>query len=86
MENKKEYRAELCASCINPDTIFKLQCTFIEEEEDGSGTIQIDWDETDADLQWWTNLGEEKQKQFIMDALTAAIEQTLPEETFDNEP
>ena len=70
---------------MNPDTIFKLQCTFIEEE-DGSGTIQIEWDETDADLQWWTNLGEEKQKQFIMDALTAAIKQNLPEETIDNEP
>jgi hypothetical protein len=70
---------------MNPDTIFKLNVNFIEEE-DGSGTIQIEWDETDADLQWWTNLGEEKQKQFIMDALTAAIEQNLPEETIDNEP
>jgi len=70
---------------MNPDTVFKLQCTFIEEE-DGSGTIHIEWDETDADLQWWTNLGEEKQKQFITDALTAAIEQHLPEESFDNEP
>jgi hypothetical protein len=70
---------------MNPDTIFKLDVNFIEEE-DGSGTIQIEWDETDADLQWWTNLEEEKQKQFLMDALTAAIEQNLPEETIDNEP
>ena len=70
---------------MNPDTIFKLDVNFIEEK-DGSGTIQFEWDETDADLQWWTNLGEEKQKQFIMDALTAAIEQNLPEETIDNEP
>lgn len=70
---------------MNPDTIFKLNVNFIEEE-DGSGTIQIEWDETDADLQWWTNLGEEKQKQFFMDALTAAIEQNLPKETIDNEP
>jgi hypothetical protein len=70
---------------MNPDTIFKLDVNFIEEE-DGSGTIQIEWDETDADLQWWTNLGEEKQKQFLMDALTAAIEQNLPEEIIDNEP
>jgi len=70
---------------MNPDTVFKLQCTFIEEE-DGSGTIHIEWDEADADLQWWTDLGEEKQKQFITDALTAAIEQHLPEESFDNEP
>ena len=85
MENTKDYRAELYVSGINPDTIFKLDINFIEEK-DGSGTIQIEWDETDADLQWWTNLGEEKQKQFIMDALTAAIEQNLPEETIDNEP
>jgi hypothetical protein len=70
---------------MNLDSVFKLDVNFIEEE-DGSGTIQIEWDETDADLQWWTNLGEEKQKQFLMDALTAAIEQNLPEETIDNEP
>lgn len=85
MENTKDYRAELYVSGMNPDTIFKLDVNFIEEE-DGSGTIQIEWDETDADLQWWTNLGEEKQKQFLMDALTAAIEQNLPEKTIDNEP
>lgn len=85
MENTKDYRAELYVSGMNPDSVFKLDVNFIEEE-DGSGTIQIEWDETDADLQWWTNLGEEKQKQFIMDALTAAIEQNLPEETIDNEP
>ena len=85
MENTKDYRAELYVSGMNPDTIFKLDVNFIEEE-DGSGIIQFEWDETDADLQWWTNLGEEKQKQFIMDALTAAIEQNLPEETIDNEP
>ena len=85
MENTKEYKAELCASEMNTDTLFKLQFTFIEEE-DGSVPVQIEWDEPDADLHWWTNLGEEKQKQFIMDALTAAIKQNLPEETIDNEP
>jgi hypothetical protein len=85
MENTKDYRAELYVSGMNPDSVFKLDVNFIEEE-DGSGTIQIEWDETDADLQWWTNLGEEKQKQFLMDALTAAIEQNLPEETINNEP
>jgi hypothetical protein len=85
MENTKDYRAELYVSGMNSDSVFKLDVNFIEEE-DGSGTIQIEWDETDADLQWWTNLEEEKQKQFLMDALTAAIEQNLPEETIDNEP
>lgn len=69
---------------MSPDSVFKLDVTFIEEE-DGSGTIQIDWDETDADLKWWTNLGEEKQKAFITDALNSAIDQNLPEES-DNEP
>jgi hypothetical protein len=85
MENTKDYRAELYVSGMNSDSVFKLDVNFIEEE-DGSGTIQIEWDETDADLQWWTNLEEEKQKQFLMDALTAAIEQNLPEETINNEP
>jgi len=84
MENTKDYRAELYVSGMNPDTIFKLDVNFIEEE-DGSGTIQIEWDETDADLQWWTNLGEELQKQFMIDALTAAIEKALPDEDFSYE-
>jgi hypothetical protein len=50
------------------------------EEENGGGTIRIEWDEEDADLQWWNNLGEEKQKQFLMDALTAAIFNALDED------
>lgn len=83
-ETNQDYRAELWVSGMSPDTVFKLDVTFIEEE-DGSGTIQIEWDETDADLQWWTNLGEEKQKAFITDALNAAIDQNLPEES-NNEP
>lgn len=84
MENQKEYRAELCASTIDPSSIFKLNIKYTSEE-DGSGTIQIEWDETDADLQWWTNLGEELQKQFMIDALTAAIEKALPDEDFSYE-
>lgn len=51
----------------------KLKIEFIEED-DGSGTIQIDWDETDPDLQWWTQLGKEGQETFIIDALWAALE------------
>lgn len=84
MENQKEYRAELCASTVDPNSIFKLNIKYTSEE-DGSGTIQIEWDETDADLQWWTNLGEQLQKQFMIDALTAAIEKTLPNEDFSYE-
>lgn len=37
-------------------------------------TIRIDWDETDSDLQWWTDLGPEGQETFIIDALREALD------------
>lgn len=46
----------------------------IINEEDGSATIQIEWDETDADLDYWNSLGKEGQEKFIMDSLHAALE------------
>ena len=77
MENTgKEYVAQMQFECTDPESVFKLDIRFIEEE-DGGGTIQIEWDEEDADLQWWNNLGEEKQQQFILDALTVAISNAL---------
>ena len=42
-------------------------------EEDGSATIQIEWDETDPDLDYWNSLGKEGQEKFIIDALHALI-------------
>jgi len=57
----------------NAEWVKKLQIEVIDED-DGSATIQIEWDETDPDLQWWTQLGEEGQKTFIIDALWAALE------------
>ncbi len=36
--------------------------------------IRIDWDGTDPDLKYWTALDPEGQEQFIIDALTAAID------------
>jgi hypothetical protein len=68
--------------CADPASVFKLDIKYIEEEN-GDGTIQIEWDEEDADLQWWNNLGEEKQQQFILDALTAAISNALDEDESD---
>lgn len=53
-------------------SIEKLQINFIEEE-DGSGTIHIEWDDADPDLQWWTDLGEESQKSFILNGLQQAL-------------
>tara|TARA_R110000772_G_scaffold248026_1_gene362004 strand:+ start:266 stop:460 length:195 start_codon:yes stop_codon:yes gene_type:complete len=53
--------------------IDKLIIEFIDEE-DGSGTIQIEWDETDPELNYWTSLGKEGQEKFIMDALQTSFE------------
>jgi hypothetical protein len=55
------------------DSFYKLKINFIEEE-DGSPLIQIDWDETDPDLQWWTDLGPQAQETFIIDSLRKALD------------
>lgn len=56
---------------VKSSSIEKLQIEWIDEP-DGSGTIRIDWDETDPDLQWWTDLGPEGQEAFIIDSLYEA--------------
>ena len=61
------------------DWVDKLQVECIDED-DGSMTIQIDWDESDPDLQWWTQLGEEGQKTFVIDALWDALECYMDED------
>lgn len=53
--------------------VYKLHIEVIDEE-DGSATIQIEWDETDPDLNYWNDLGKEGQKKFIFDALYASFE------------
>jgi hypothetical protein len=58
---------------LNSNWISKLKIECLEEQEDGGLTIQIEWDETDPDLEYWVSLGEEGQKTFILDALTNAI-------------
>jgi len=52
--------------------VYKLHIEVIDEE-DGSATIQIEWDETDPDLNYWNSLGKEGQEKFIMDALHASF-------------
>jgi hypothetical protein len=44
----------------------------IDEEDEGC-VIRINWDDADPDLEYWTNLGEEGQKSFIIEALTNAL-------------
>ena len=56
---------------LNLNSIEKLQIECIDEE-DGSMTIHIEWDENDPDLQWWTDLGAKGQEEFMMTALREA--------------
>jgi hypothetical protein len=60
------------AAC-NPNSINKLQIEWIDEL-DGTGTLHIDWDDTDPDLQWWTDLGPESQESFIIESLREALD------------
>jgi len=55
-----------------------------KENPDGGGDITIEWDENDLSLAEWTSWGEDKQKQFITDALTIAVSNALPED--ESEP
>jgi len=57
---------------LNKHWIEKLRLECIDEP-DGTMTIHIHWDETDPDLEYWTSLGEEGQKTFILDALHNAL-------------
>jgi hypothetical protein len=60
----------------DPSWICKLNLECIEEE-DGTMTIHIEWDEKDPDLQYWTNLGQKGQENFILTALRSACESVL---------
>ena len=58
---------------LNSNWVEKLKLECIDEPTGGM-TIEIEWDETDPDLQWWTSLGPERQKVFVIDSLYAALE------------
>jgi hypothetical protein len=62
--------------------VYKLHVEVINEE-DGSATIQIEWDETDPDLDYWNSLGKEGQQKFITNALYASLEsfESIEEDT-----
>ena len=57
----------------NLEWVKKLQLD-VEENEDGSCNLTFSWDEKDADLQLWTDLGEEKQREFIWSAIKRTCE------------
>jgi hypothetical protein len=62
----------------DPSWVYKLNLDCVEEEN-GSMTIHIEWDEKDPDLQYWTNLGPKKQEDLILTALRSACNSALSE-------
>lgn len=62
----------------NAKWVNKLSFEF-RDNDDGTGTVLIEWDEEDPDLEQWTNWGVEKQEAFILQALTNAVNTALPE-------
>lgn len=56
--------------------IDKLKLT-ITNEPSGGCNLHIDWDPEDPELSLWTSWGEEKQKQFFLDALTNALNKEI---------
>jgi hypothetical protein len=65
-------KTSLLAAC-NLNSIDKLQINCIDEE-DGSMTIHIEWNENDPDLQWWTDLGPQGQKSFMINSLQKVLD------------
>lgn len=59
----------------------KIECI---DEPDGTMSIQIDWDEKDPELSYWTALGPEGQEEFILTALRAACASYTDTEAFDS--
>jgi len=57
----------------NTSWVNKLHVEVIDED-DGSCTIRIEWDETDPELAEWTSWGEAGQRDFVIDALYSALE------------
>ena len=57
----------------NLNWIEKLKVKCIDEP-DGTLTIHIEWDEQDPDLEYWTSLGKEGQKNFMINALYNALQ------------
>lgn len=52
----------------------KLSLEVIEDEETGGATIHIEWDESDPELEYWNDLGQDGQKAFILDCIHRSLE------------
>jgi len=68
---------------LNKSWIEKLKLECIDEE-DGTMTIHIEWDENDSDLNYWTSLGPQGQEEFILTTLRKACAPYNNTEAFDS--
>jgi hypothetical protein len=59
----------------------KLECI---DEDDGGMSINIEWDENDPDLDYWTSLGPGGQEEFVLTALRNACAAYTDTEAFDD--
>jgi hypothetical protein len=59
----------------------KLECI---DEEDGTMSINIEWDENDPELDYWTSLGPQGQEKFILTALRNACAVYTDTDAFDD--
>lgn len=64
----------------NFNWVEKLQLD-VKDNEDGSATIIISWDQEDPALRFWTELGEEKQQEWFMEVLKDSIKIIDPLDT-----
>jgi hypothetical protein len=71
----------LAMSNLNWIEKLKLECI---DEEDGTMSINIEWDENDPDLDYWTSLGPEGQEEFVLTALRNACAAYTDTEAFDS--
>jgi len=44
---------------------FKIECLNFEENDTGTPSIRVSWDETEPALEWWTSKTKEEQEAFI---------------------
>lgn len=63
--------------------IDKLHIEYKDNPDGGGGDITIEWDENDLTLAEWMSWGEDKQKQFILDALIIALTDALPDDEIE---
>jgi hypothetical protein len=53
----------------------------VQENDDGSCNLLFMWDEKDPDLQLWTELGEEKQREFFLEVFENTLKTSVRQDT-----